>query len=440
MDKDEPFILDEVDYKTPKQSPQSNQTWPMDRIQQGRFQLKMSSLLSPVAPKRNYSISNAKSLLLQCLQDSKSDPLPRRRFRALCSDEGVLMDGVLVKSATGKKVSDSPSCSLGRSARSSVVRSQHKSTEFSSPRSENKENTRPQHSSGGKVKILANSPSTKPETPKAAKPSKLQATAEPFILTPKSSQMLASPVPLQHHGPHLQYGGPLPLTPPSYGHPYLPPGYAYPRPLHGPPVPYLQSPASPHGPGLYQTHYLGRFPRPTGYQLAHDLNQSASSSQTNTNTSEPPVHTPICTNPTTANLCTSTTTRGSRLNSPLSVDGHHTVTQNSSPSDGLEKRAKKPDLSSTSDGLETMAQKPDLTPFAGLGTMGTEKEWSPSDDGLPTFTQAQIDFMESHNRVLPDDVFEHYTYRQSLPVFIQLCLDGNLLPQTRAPVRKETPR
>lgn len=124
MDKDEPFIYNEVDYKTPKQSPQSSQTWPMDKIRRSRFQQKMTSLLSPATPKRNYSISNAKSLLLQCLRDSKSDPLPRRRFPASYSDEGVLMDGVLVTSATGKKASYS------------VPRSQHKNTEFSSPRSE----------------------------------------------------------------------------------------------------------------------------------------------------------------------------------------------------------------------------------------------------------------------------------------------------------------
>lgn len=138
MDKDEPFVYNEVDYKTPKQSPK---TWPMDKIRQSRFQHKMSSLLSPVTPKRNYSISNAKSLLLQCLRDAKSDPLPRRRFPVSCSDEGILMDGVLVTSATKKKVSESPSNSLGGSARSSIFRSQHKkNTEFSSPISESARN------------------------------------------------------------------------------------------------------------------------------------------------------------------------------------------------------------------------------------------------------------------------------------------------------------
>jgi len=131
MDKDEPFVYNEVDYKTPKQSPQ---TWPMDKIRQSRFQHKMSSLLSPVTPKRNYNISNAKTLLLQCLRDAKSDPLPPRRFPVSCSDEGILMDGVLVTSATKKKVYESPSSYPGRSARSSIFRSQlKKTTECSSP-------------------------------------------------------------------------------------------------------------------------------------------------------------------------------------------------------------------------------------------------------------------------------------------------------------------
>lgn len=134
MDKDEPFVLNEVNYVTPKQSPQSNQTWPMDKLRQSRFQQKMSSLLSPVTPKSDYRVCNAKSLLLQCLRDSKSDPpLPRkRRLPASYSDEGILMDGVLVTSATAKKVSSS----LGKSPRSSIFQSQHKNIEFSSPRSE----------------------------------------------------------------------------------------------------------------------------------------------------------------------------------------------------------------------------------------------------------------------------------------------------------------
>lgn len=129
MEKDESFVYNEVEEE---QSPQSNQTWPMDMIRQRRFQHKMSSLLSPVTPKRNHSLSNAKSLLKKY---SKSDPIPRKqRFPVSCSDEGVLMDGVLVTSASEKKVSDSPSrlSSLGRSPRSSLVRSQHKN---SSPRS-----------------------------------------------------------------------------------------------------------------------------------------------------------------------------------------------------------------------------------------------------------------------------------------------------------------
>lgn len=137
---DEPFVYNEVDYKTPKQSPQSSQTWPMDKIRQSRLQHKMSSFLSPVTPKRNCNISNARSLLLQCIRDAKSDPLPRKRFPVTCSDEGVLMDGVLVTSATAKKVSDSPSFSLGRAPRSSIFRSQHKNTEFSSPKSESAHN------------------------------------------------------------------------------------------------------------------------------------------------------------------------------------------------------------------------------------------------------------------------------------------------------------
>lgn len=131
MEKDESFVYNEVVEE--EQSPQSNQTWPMDMIRQRRFQHKMSSLLSPATPKRNYSVSNAKSLLKKY---SKSDPIPRRkRFPVSCSDEGVLMDGVLVTSASEKKASDSPSrlSSLGRSPRSSLVRSQHKNS--SSPRS-----------------------------------------------------------------------------------------------------------------------------------------------------------------------------------------------------------------------------------------------------------------------------------------------------------------
>ncbi|KAG2284680.1 hypothetical protein Bca52824_055900 [Brassica carinata] len=401
MEENEPFVLDEVD---DEQSPQSNQTWPMDVIRQRRFQHKMSSLLSPVTPKRNYSVSNAKSLLKKY---SKSDPVPRKRFPVSCSDEGVLMDGVLVTSASEKKVSDSPSrlSSLGRSPRSSLVRSQHKK---SSPRSlsggNQEDTTRSQTSSGEKVKMLADSPCTKLETPKAVNPSKLNATAEPFTFTPRPSQGLASPLLVRQlpfdHGPRIQWATPPPhqqLRPP---HLYLPPCYPYPRSLQVP--------------DLYPTRYPFRSPGPIGFQMRHGFNQSPArndpriisplpTTPLTTNTSKPPVQTPISTIP-TPNLSTSNTTQ----DSSLSVDG------------GLETVTQKQELSSPS-----ADPKPDVSPSAGLGleTVTTEKDWSPSDDGLPGFTQAQTDFMKSHDRVLPDDAFEHYIYRKRLPVFTQLCLD-----------------
>lgn len=94
-----------------------------------------------------------------------------------------------------------------------------------------------------------------------------------------------------------------------------------------------------------------------------------------------------------------------------------------SPCDGLDAATQKPDLSSSpSDGVETVTQKPDLSPSAGLQTMTTKKEWSPSDDGLPTFTQAQTDFMKSQGRVLPDDAFKRYKFRGvRMPCFKLLC-------------------
>lgn len=105
----------------------------------------------------------------------------------------------------------------------------------------------------------------------------------------------------------------------------------------------------------------------------------------------------------------------------------------SSPSGELETVTQKQGLLSPSDELVTMAaaelktstHKPDYSPSAGLGleTVTTDKDWSPSDDGLPRFTQAQTDFMRSQDRVLPDDAFQHYIYRKRLPVFTQLCSD-----------------
>ncbi|KAG2278227.1 hypothetical protein Bca52824_060782 [Brassica carinata] len=302
MEENEPFVLDEVD---DEQSPQSNQTWPMDVIRQRRFQHKMSSLLSPVTPKRNYSVSNAN---------------PSQALSVSCSDEGVLMDGVLVTSASEKKVSDSPSrlSSLGRSPRSSLVRSQHKK---SSPRSlsggNQEDTTRSQTSSGEKVKMLADSPCTKLETPKAVNPSKLNATAEPFTFTPRPSQGLASPLLVRQlpfdHGPRIQWATPPPhqqLRPP---HLYLPPCYPYPRSLQVP--------------DLYPTRYPFRSPGPIGFQMRHGFNQSPArndpriisplpTTPLTTNTSKPPVQTPISTIP-TPNLSTSNTTQ----DSSLSVDG-----------------------------------------------------------------------------------------------------------------------
>ncbi|XP_010461950.1 PREDICTED: mucin-17-like [Camelina sativa] len=500
MDKDEPFVYNEVDYKTPKQSPR---TWPMDKIRQGRFQHKMSSLLSPATPKRNYNISNTKSLLLHCLRDAKSDPLPRRRFPVSCSDEGVLMDGVLVTSATKKKVLESPSISLGGTSLSSISRSQHKKdTEFSSPISDsgsNQETTLSQQpSSAGKGKMLAYSPCT----PKAAKPSKLQASAEPFILTPRQ----ATPFPLQQHpfNPQFPRANPLHLQPYPYFHRPRPLIYLYQRP---PPL----LPLLPHGSDPYKLTSEKDFPpilfasqTPTRRNRRIDsFPTTPSSSQPNNTTSDPvPVQTPISTTA-TANLGSSTTT-AAHGSSP-SVDGLDTVTQipdlssspsdgietvtqipdlssspsdgietvtqnpalsppsdgletvtqildlSSSPSDGLDTMAQIPDLSSSpSDGIETETQKPVLSPpsdgleavtpkpdlsspsvgvetvtpkpdlpstSAGLLTMKINKEWSPSDDGLPTFTQAQLDFMKSHHRLFPDYVFGGYKYKQRMPSF-----------------------
>lgn len=184
-------------------------------------------------------------------------------------------------------------------------------------------------------------------------------------------------------------------------HLYLPPSYPFPRSLQVP--------------DLYPPHYPFRSPGPTGFQMRHGFNQSPArndpriisplpTTPLTTNTNKPRVHTPISTIP-TSNLSTSNTTT---QDSSLSVDG------------GLETVTQKQDLSSPSDEL-----KPDVSPSAGLGleTVTTEKDWSPSDDGLPRFTQAQIDFMKSHDRVLPDDAFEHYIYRKRLPIFTQLRLD-----------------
>lgn len=110
----------------------------------------------------------------------------------------------------------------------------------------------------------------------------------------------------------------------------------------------------------------------------------------------------------------------------------------SSPSGELETVTQKQGLLSPSDELVAMAaaelktstHKPDYSPSAGLGlglgleTVTTEKDWSPSDDGLPRFTQAHTDFMKSQDsRVLPDDAFQHYIYRKRLPIFTQLCSD-----------------
>lgn len=117
------------------------------------------------------------------------------------------------------------------------------------------------------------------------------------------------------------------------------------------------------------------------------------------------------------------------LSSPPS-DGLDTMTQtpdlSSSPSDELETVTQKPDLSPPSDGLETpdlsspsvglekVTQKPDLpSPSAGLQTMTIKKDWSPSDDGLPT-----EGFMKSHNRLFPDYVFGRYKYKKRMSAFI----------------------
>ncbi|CAH8363325.1 unnamed protein product [Eruca vesicaria subsp. sativa] len=398
MEKEETFVVDE------EQSPQSNQTWPMDMIKHRRFQHKMSSLLSPVTPKRNYSVisNNAKSLLKKY---SKSDPISRKqRFPVSCSDDGILMDGVLVTSASEKKVLDSASrlSSLGRSPRSSLVRSQHKNSSSMSLSGGNQEDTtRSQASSGEKVKMLGDSPCTKLETPKAATPSNLNAAAEPFTLTPKPSQGLASPLPVNQlpfdHGPRIQWVNPPPhqqLRPSYNSHLYLPPSYTYPRSLQ---VPDLNHPP--------------RFPRPTGYLMRHDFISLLPTTPLST---KPPLHTPISTIP-TANLSTSNTTHDSTLDSSLSVDVVlKTVTQ-------------KQDLSSPpSDELKTSTHKPDISPSAELRleTVTTEKDWSPYDDGLSRFTQEQTDSMKSQDRVLPDGAFQHYIYRKRLPVFTQICLDA----------------
>ncbi|CAN8277507.1 unnamed protein product [Cochlearia groenlandica] len=428
-------------YKNEEESPVTNHTWPLSNktYQRRCHQLKMSSLLSPVTPKRSCNShgggATAKSILFQCLRDSKSDPLPRRSRRFLASssyesdDGGVLMDGVLVTSATGKRVSDSPcSSSLRRSSTtsrssSSVIMNQHKNAEFSSPRSEsgrNQETTRSQHSSAGKAKMLANSPCTKAETPKAANTSKLQATAEPFILTPRSTQNLAFPLPIQQlpydHDLHFQWSNQQLAS--SYGHQYPPQSYVYPRP---PPL-FL------HGYDPYHACYIS--PRPV---VGYDFNQSPSSSQL---TRETPVHTPVS----STNRITS---HGSRLDLPLSVDRLNTVTKRpvlSSPSNKLETRTHETDLSTTCDELQTtMTQKPDLssrsdkletttvtnkpdsssslTDKREKTTVMQEQDWSPSDDGIETLTKAQTDVAKSQGRILPDDVFEHYKYRERLPVF-----------------------
>ncbi|AED97914.1 hypothetical protein AtNW77_Chr5g0151301 [Arabidopsis thaliana] len=416
MDKDEPFVYNEVDYKTPKQSPQ---TWPMDKIRQSRFQHKMSSLLSPVTPKRNYNISNAKTLLLQCLRDAKSDPLPPRRFPVSCSDEGILMDGVLVTSATKKKVYESPSSYPGRSARSSIFRSQlKKTTECSSPISDsgpNQETTRSQQSSSaGKENMLANSPCT----PKAAKPFKLQASAEPFILTPRQAASPYTPqqLPYDHYSPQFPCANPLHLQLYPYLHRPRSLIYVYQRP---PLFPLL-----PHGPDPYTLDSQKDFPpilsgNQTPTTSSHSVPTTPSSSQLNTTTSDSPVHTPISTT-LTVDLNTSTTT--STHSSSPSVDRLDTVAQipdlSSSPSDGLETMTQKPDLASPSAGRETETQKPGLAlPSAGLRTMTRNKDWSPSDDGLPTFTQDQLVFMKSHNRLFPDYVFGRYKYKKRMSAF-----------------------
>ncbi|XP_024006793.1 mucin-2 [Eutrema salsugineum] len=453
MDKSEPFVYDEVYDKTPKQSPQGNQTWPMDKIRKSRFQPKMSSLLSPVTPKRNYTISNAKSLLMQCLRDSKSDPLPRRRFPVSCSDEGILMDGVLVTSATsGKKVSSSLGCSGG----SSIFQKQHKKYEFSSPKSQTgtnlQETTGFQESSAEKEKMLTISPCT----PKAANSSKLQASAEPFTPTPRSPPRQASPFPPQqlpydHYNPLCPWDHPLHLQACSYLHRPRPPFYVYQRPL--------LLPVLPHGSKIYQLDCATNFPSLTGDPTTTRMSllpTTPPSSHPNTNTSEPPVHTPLSTPP-TANLSTSstssTTTHGSSptvdgldtvtekldfsdeletmtrepdLSSPPS-DGLDTVTQipdSSSPSDGLDAATHNPDLSSPSDELQTVAQNLDLSPSVGHETVTTKTDWSPSDDKLPTFTQEENDFTKSQGRVLPDSAFQLYKFRGSrMSCFKDICTE-----------------
>ncbi|EOA14984.1 hypothetical protein CARUB_v10028332mg [Capsella rubella] len=423
MDKDEPFVYDEVAYKTPKQSPQ---TWPMDKIRQGRFPHKMSSLLSPVTPKRNYSISNAKSLLLQCLRDAKSDPLPRRRFPVSCSDERILMDGVMVTSATKKKVSESPSSSVGGSATSSILRSQHKKNiEFSSPISEsgrNEETTRSQQSSSaGKGKMLEYSPCT----PKAVNPSKLQASAEPFVLTPRR----ATPFPLQQpqYNPQFPCANPLHLQPYPYLHRPRPLIYLYQRPPLLPPPshgldPYMLNSRKDFPPILFGNQSPTKNNRPR-----YSLPTTPSSSQPNTTTSDPPGSspsvgglesvTPIPDLSSTPSDGLTTVTHKPDLSPPF--DEVETVTQKadlSPPSDELETVT--PDLSSASVGVEKVTQEPDLpSPFAGLQTMKIKKDWSPSDDRLPTFTQAQLDFMTTHNRLFPDSVFGRYKYKKRMSAF-----------------------
>lgn len=293
----------------------------------------------------------------------------------------------------------------------------------------------------------------------ATSSSNLNATAEPFTFSPRPLQGLASPFPVRQlpfdHGPLIQWvvsysqpnflfqkrklrqqfdalrditmqnPPPHQQLRPSNSHLYQPPSYAYPRSLQV------------HD--LYPTHHPFRSPRPIGYQMGYDprIISLLPTTPLATNTSKPPVHTPISTT-SSANLSTGNTTHDSRLDSSLSVDGGlETVTQKqdlSSPSGELETVTQKQGLLSPSDELVTMAaaelktstHKPDYSPSAGLGleTVTTDKDWSPSDDGLPRFTQAHTDFMKSQDsRVLPDDAFQHYIYRKRLPIFTQLCSD-----------------
>ncbi|XP_019087692.1 PREDICTED: mucin-17-like [Camelina sativa] len=260
---------------------------------------------------------------------------------------------------------------------------------------------------------------------------------------------------------------PLHLQPYPYFHRPRPLIYLYQRP---PPL----LPLLPHGSDPYKLTSEKDFPpilfasqTPTRRNRRRDsLPTRPSSSQPNTTTSDPvPVQTPISTTA-TANLSSSTTT--AVQGSSPSVDGLDTVTQipdlssspsdgietvmqitdlSSSPSDGIETVTQISDLSSSpSDGIETVTQNPALSPpsdgleavtpkpgsvgvekvtpkpdlpstSAGLQTMKINEEWSPSDDGLPTFTQAQLDFMKSHDRLFPDYVFGDYKFKQRMSAF-----------------------